>query len=145
MASQEAVYIIHGDNPRKISYTTDKPGNGFSDSTPFMGMKSLFQIPAVSFTNVAELVPYTLLGILCAVIGIFYVKFFNKLRESFDSSKVVGNILKPALGGFLLGVLALYLPEVLGGGYDYIQMAFNGYIPFYLCFFLFSAKFSQQH
>jgi hypothetical protein len=33
MASQEAVYIIHGDNPRKISYTTDKPGNGFSDST----------------------------------------------------------------------------------------------------------------
>ena len=103
-------------------------------------MKSLFQIPAVSFTNVAELVPYTLLGILCAVIGIFYVKFFNKLRESFDSSKVVGNILKPALGGFLLGVLALYLPEVLGGGYDYIQMAFNGYIPFYLMLLLIFGK-----
>jgi hypothetical protein len=30
MASQEAVFIIPGDNPRKIPYTRDKPCNGFS-------------------------------------------------------------------------------------------------------------------
>ena len=35
-------------------------------------------------------------------------------------------ILKPAVGGLMLGVLAIWLPQVLAGGYGWIQMAIDG-------------------
>jgi len=36
--------------------------------------------------------------------------------------------LKPALGGLMLGVLAFFLPEILAGGYQWIQSAIDGHL-----------------
>jgi len=38
----------------------------------------------------------------------------------------VSKFVKPAVGGLLLGGLALFFPQVLGGGYDWIQSAIEG-------------------
>jgi len=38
----------------------------------------------------------------------------------------IPNHFKPAIGGLGVGLLALVLPQILGGGYGYIQLAMNG-------------------
>jgi CIC family chloride channel protein len=47
---------------------------------------------------------------------------------------------KPALGGLLLGSLALLLPQVLGGGYGWIQLAIDGRLALHLLLLLLFAK-----
>ena len=34
--------------------------------------------------------------------------------------------LKPAIGGLVVGLIAVYLPQVLGGGYSWMQSAIDG-------------------
>ncbi|MBU4221274.1 MAG: chloride channel protein, partial [Euryarchaeota archaeon] len=33
---------------------------------------------------------------------------------------------KPAIGGLLVGIIAVFFPQVLGSGYGWIQIAMNG-------------------
>lgn len=103
------------------------------------GIKSVFVIPPVSFNSIFELFSYLILGILCAVVGIFYVKIFEKFKIEFEKLKVK-DYLKPAIGGFFLGTLALFFPQILAGGYQYIEMTFQEKIPLYLALILVFAK-----
>jgi CIC family chloride channel protein len=48
--------------------------------------------------------------------------------------------LKPAIGGLALGILALAVPQVLGGGYGWIQEAINGQLALGLLVVLVFAK-----
>jgi CIC family chloride channel protein len=48
--------------------------------------------------------------------------------------------LKPAIGGLGVGLLALVLPQVLAGGYGWIQEAINGQLSLALLFILIFAK-----
>jgi CIC family chloride channel protein len=48
--------------------------------------------------------------------------------------------IKPALGGLMLGLMALELPEVLGGGYGWIQKAIDGEMALSLMLTLMFAK-----
>ncbi|PKL92395.1 MAG: chloride channel protein [Candidatus Goldiibacteriota bacterium HGW-Goldbacteria-1] len=112
----------------------------FSIFRSVMGIERLFSIGSVSFSSAYELIPYTILGVGCAVAGIVFVKLFNRVKTAFNGYNKISVIFKPALGGFLLGVMALYLPGVLGGGYQYMQMAFDGSIPVLLMFLLAAGK-----
>ncbi|HDT15094.1 MAG TPA: chloride channel protein, partial [Firmicutes bacterium] len=97
----------------------------FSVFRTFFGEAHLFNIANVSFHTVYELVPYIILGISCFLVGVLYIKIFNRIRAEFARMKI-NEIFKPALGGFLVGAMALFLPQILAGGYGYIQMALDG-------------------
>ena len=68
---------------------------------------------------------FAILGILCGIIAIVYVRSFYGIREIFHRWKIP-NYLKPAIGGLLVGLIAVALPEVLGMGYGWLQLAING-------------------
>ena len=36
--------------------------------------------------------------------------------------------MKPAIGGLMVGIVAVFLPQVLGGGYPWIQSAIDGHL-----------------
>ncbi len=99
----------------------------------FLGWGPIFKTPPYTFNYPYELIFYTILGIACAVLGIFYVKIFYGTRNIFRRLKIP-NHLKPAAGGALVGILALLIgywkPEaldgVLGMGYGCIQLAISG-------------------
>jgi len=98
---------------------------GYSVFATFSGFTTIFNTPQFHFEHPIELIFYALLGFLCAIIGIFYIKFFYWLRNVFRALPFP-NHFKPALGGLLLGVLALFIPYVWGGGYGWIQLAIYG-------------------
>src|SRR5258708_32991277 len=87
---------------------------------------AIFTVPAEKFIHVAELLVYVLLGILCALLGIVYLKAMHGAEEHVFGPLKLPAFAKPALGGLLLGCVGYFLPEVLGQGYGWVQLAMDG-------------------
>ncbi len=100
-----------------IGYSIYASVNGW---TPIFGSVSQY-----SYNDPVYLLLYALLGILCGVIAIIYVRSFYRIREVFHRWRIP-NYIKPAVGGLLVGLIAIALPEVLGTGYGWLQIAING-------------------
>jgi CIC family chloride channel protein len=96
----------------------------YSILSSVLGWEPLFTMPNYQFKHPSELIFYALLGIACAVTGIFYVHMFHGTKEVFKKLNVP-KYFKPAIGGFLLGLLAFLVPESLGVGYGLIQLAID--------------------
>ena len=84
-----------------------------------------FQITGFRFAHYGELIIFLLLGLAAGLVAIVFVKTIFKLDGFFDRLRLP-EWLKPALGGLLLGIMALKLPMVLGVGYDSINLALGG-------------------
>jgi len=89
------------------------------------GWTPLLATPRFRFENPSELILYLLLGLICALFGVLYVKTFYGMRELFKKVPLPA-WQRPALGGLLLGILAMFVPQVLGSGYGWVQMALYG-------------------
>jgi len=68
---------------------------------------------------------YALLGIACGVLGVVLPVVFYKMRDLFRRIPIP-QWSKPAVGGLLVGLMALHWPQLLGGGYAWMQLAING-------------------
>ncbi len=101
---------------------------GFMVFTFYDGTATIFRIPAFTLATAGQLPFYVGLGLLCALVGYFYVKVFYGTRDRFFRRLDMPKWLKPALGGLMLGVLAFFLPEILAGGYQWIQSAIDGHL-----------------
>lgn len=91
---------------------------GYTVFTLYYGWGTVFHIPTFPFTPPRELLFYGMFGVLCAIIGFFYIHFFYGMKDRFFKKLSLPLPLKPALGGLLLGGLAFFLPQILGGGYE---------------------------
>ena len=89
------------------------------------GWEPLLATPDFRFEQPAELILFLVLGFSCALLGVGYVKTFYGIRDRFRQLNIPV-WLKPALGGLLLGVLAMLVPQVLGSGYGWVQTALYG-------------------
>jgi CIC family chloride channel protein len=109
--------------------------------TFYYGWGTVFHIPKLSpVIAPSEFLIYGVFGICCAIVGFFYIHFFYITRDRFFKRLVSLRSLKPALGGFMLGGLAFFLPQVLGGGYEWIQSAIDGNLAIGTMFTLVFAK-----
>jgi CIC family chloride channel protein len=87
-----------------------------------------FKTPSdLHFHGVAELPFYLVFAIVLAVMGYFYVLVFYGLRDKVFRKMPIPNFVKPAIGGLLLGCLALGYPQLMSGGYGWIQQAIDGH------------------
>jgi len=106
---------------------------------------SLFLIPVggiTGFHSPESLPLYLLLGLVAGLVGRFYVIFFYGIQRLFASMKRISKYLRPAIGGLIVGIIAIFLPEVLGLGYGWVQLIFYGELafPFWMFFVLVIAK-----
>ncbi|MCG6924121.1 MAG: chloride channel protein [Acidobacteria bacterium] len=106
----------------------------------FVGWKPLFQIPAgLGNPDATDFVWYAVLGLGSGVVATALPLLFYGMRDAFRRIPIPVH-LKPALGGLGVGVLALGLPQVLGGGYGWIQEAMDGRLALRLLLVLVVAK-----
>jgi len=112
----------------------------YSVFSSIMGWEPIFAVSNLQFHHPYELLFYGLLGIICAIMGIFYIKVFYGFRDKFFSRIPIKNHFKPALGGLMLGVLAFFLPQTLEMGYGYIQLAILGKMTIIMMFTIAIAK-----
>jgi len=95
--------------------------------------------PTYTLHSPIEIIFYIILGIITGVVGWFFVRSLYKTEDIFDAWKAPVTI-KGLLGGALLGVIAIYLPEVLGVGYESMETVLNGNIGFVIAAGLILAK-----
>jgi len=104
------------------------------------GWAPLFHLPAnLTFEHPSELMWYAVLGIAAGAVASLVPVVFYGTRDLFKKIPVPPHF-KPAIGGLLLGIPAMWLPQVLGGGYGWMQLAIDGRLPVLLMIGLALAK-----
>ncbi len=68
---------------------------------------------------------FILLGLLNGILGILYVKVFYGMRDIFARLRLPKEI-KPAIGGFLAGLIGVFYPQILESSYGWLQLAISG-------------------
>ena len=101
----------------------------------FAGWQPIFLFSAtVHFTRPIALVGYTILGIIAGCVGAIEPTIFYGVRDFFKRLPIPNHV-KPAIGGLLMGLLAVVFPQTLSTGYGWVQKAMTGgYIGWSLIF-----------
>lgn len=94
-------------------------------SHSFFGNYPAFIVPAYHLVSPWEFIPYVILGICAALVGILFIKTLYGLEDFFDERKMPDYI-KPMIGGLIIGVISLRFPEILGTGYEAIDLSLAG-------------------
>jgi CIC family chloride channel protein len=76
------------------------------------------------FTQVSSLVGYLILGVCAGLVGLLYPKSLYGIRSLFHHLHLPNHV-KPAIGGLLVGLIGLFIPQALGMGYGYVQFGVN--------------------
>ncbi|MGH9594330.1 MAG: chloride channel protein, partial [Bryobacteraceae bacterium] len=82
--------------------------------------------PMMAYEHVLELPCYVLLGVVCAVVGLVYLWIMHGVEERIFEPLRLPLYLKPALGGLVVGGIGFFMPQVLGQGYGWVQLAMAG-------------------
>lgn len=104
------------------------------------GWGVLFRTSTAPFVRPAELAGYLLLGMALAVIGVVYVRLFYGMRDGVFRRLPVPAWVRPAIGAVPVAAIAVVLPQVMGGGYGWIQEILDGRLPLLLLVALLPAK-----
>jgi chloride channel protein, CIC family len=98
----------------------------------FVGWHPLFQVPAPFYRGEStDYIWYIALGVASGIVATILPEAFYRLRDGFAALRIP-HWTKPAIGGLGVGLLALGLPQVLGGGYGWIQEAIDGRLALHL-------------
>ena len=96
---------------------------GFAVFGAVDGFTPIFATPGgYHFDHPAELFYYVVIGVAAGLLGRLYATSFYavaRLTHRLPGSRM----LKPAIGGLLVGLMAIAIPQILGTGYGWVQVA----------------------
>lgn len=96
---------------------------GYSVFGSWFGWNPIFDTHgSLAFTYPPQLLYYVVLGLLCGLIGLLYASGFYGISHRFHRLPLP-NWLKPGIGGLLVGLIGLALPQALGMGYGWVQVS----------------------
>ena len=104
----------------------------------YYGYAPMFSFGPAYHFRAEQLVWFACIGVLAGGVGLLYAKTFY-LAVRLTARLPMARALRPALGGLCVGLLALWLPEVLGTGYGWVQKGFSGqllHVPLYVVLLL---------
>jgi CIC family chloride channel protein len=94
-------------------------------SRSIMGANPAFDVPPYSLVSAWEIPLYVALGVMLGGGGVMFTRVLAWFEDVFDNL-TVPNVLKPAIGGLLLGGIALFYPQTLADGYETIRLTLHG-------------------
>jgi len=103
------------------------------------GWNAIFETPTYAFSPY-ELPLFAILGVITGLLAKLYVYVFYGLRDNFFKKLKIPDHFKPAIGGFMVGLLAYFVPECLATGYGWVQMAMYGKLAIEIMLILIFAK-----
>jgi CIC family chloride channel protein len=109
-----------------LLYTTLAAVIAYAANGLFVGWGPLFTIPgAAPLPSPFAYTWYALLGIAAGLVATALPYVFYRTRDAFRALPV-RPYLKPAIGGLLTGLVILAFPQVIAGGYGWVQSAIDG-------------------
>jgi len=137
-----AIEVLYGDmefEAAALLYTLLGSIVAYTINGLFVGWKPLFLVPFLPIPRFEDYLWYAVLGIIAGLIATILPTAFYGTRDLFHKIPIPPHV-KPALGGLGVGLLAIGLPQILGGGYGWIQEAMDGRLTLELVGVLIFAK-----
>lgn len=106
----------------------------------FEGKLATFQVPHYQLVNPTELIFYLVLGFLSGLVSYVFIKVLYAFEDFFENRVPIPDCFQPLIGGLVIGVIALFFPQIMGVGYDSINYALHGGMIWYMAFALIFVK-----
>ena len=90
-----------------------------------IGDVAAFEIPAYAIGSYWEMPAFALLGLTAAVVAITF-QFALVMFDQTARAIIMPAWMRPVIGGLAMGLLGLWLPEVIGVGYEATDIALHG-------------------
>lgn len=108
-------------------------------SRHFLGDSPAFVVPQYELVSVFEMIPYVILGFGAAFCALGFIGLLYKTEDVFERMRLP-RVLKPVLGGLIVGSIGIYFPHVFGVGYDTITLALKGQLVWHVLLILIVLK-----
>jgi len=96
-------------------------------SRAYYGESPAFPIPDYNLVHPLTEIPlYMIMGVLVGVIAVFHITVFYEVRDRFAAWNIHPQI-KPVIGAFIVGSMAIFFPQIMGDGYHYIEEVLRGH------------------
>lgn len=105
----------------------------------FIGDHPAFDVPSYSLVSAAEIPLYIILGGVCGAVAVLFTRTLGFFEDIFEKMKF-NSMLKPALGGLILGIIGIYFPQIFSDGYGTIKLTLYGNMVVWLTLILIFAK-----
>ncbi|MDH4034429.1 MAG: chloride channel protein, partial [candidate division Zixibacteria bacterium] len=91
----------------------------------FMGDHPAFTVPSYSLVSAWEIPLYVVMGAAMGGGGVIFTRTLTWFEDMFEKLKIT-DWTKPAVGGLMLGCIAIFYPQVLADGYETISLTLHG-------------------
>jgi CIC family chloride channel protein len=91
-----------------------------------LGNHPLFKVPEYQLVHPLEFGIYAVLGVAGGLVSVSFTKLLLGMRARFLRFPKKTVWFQPVAGGFLVGLMGLFVPQVLGVGYGYVGDVLNG-------------------
>jgi chloride channel protein, CIC family len=91
----------------------------------FLGTDALFRIPPFRLEHAGELLGYAALGVIGGGASVLFIQFIAYVRPRLRRLPRWTEYFQPAIAGFLIGIIGLRAPQVMGAGYPVIDLALH--------------------
>ncbi|MBL4756839.1 MAG: chloride channel protein [Rhizobiales bacterium] len=98
-----------------------------------------FIIPSYQITSYWEFPAFALLGWTCAAVAILF-QYGIVIADKAARNIVIPLWTRPVIGGLMIGIMALWIPEILGVGYEATDKALHQQIPLLMLILFVAAK-----
>jgi CIC family chloride channel protein len=114
---------------------------GSSVSRMYYGDFPMITVTEYVLQSPLELPLYAVLGVLLGFGALLFTKSLYFFEDRFNSlNRFIPEWLTPAIGGLLIGIMGLWLPQVMGIGYEWMEIAFEAKFVWWMLLLLFFGK-----
>jgi chloride channel protein, CIC family len=92
----------------------------------FLGAESLFRVPSLQVARPAEYLAYAVLGVAGGGVSLLFTKWLAYARPRIQALPRWTHYLLPSAAALIIGVVGIWLPQVMGAGYSIIDQALHG-------------------
>jgi CIC family chloride channel protein len=90
------------------------------------GNEITFQVSVHDFVSPTEIIFYLILGLFCGLAARLFTTVYFHAHDFFDERVQLPQVMKPAIGGLMVGLMSVFVPQVLGNGYETMEKALTG-------------------
>ncbi|HXH50455.1 MAG TPA: chloride channel protein [Terriglobia bacterium] len=91
----------------------------------FLGEDPLFRVPPFHLVHPSELLSYAALGVIGGFASLAFIRLVSYLRMRSKAMPRWTHYIQPAAAGLLIGIFGVWMPQVMGAGYDIIDQALH--------------------